>query len=192
MSHSPPSGVVLITPLIWSNYSDLTRPGPPNGGLVLTQIQTHLLVIWTATLLSTDWFSKTCAAREYIQQDVGLFDARTQRQCSLGCVAVLMRRWRGARWGYHESWTLLDGRRNFHVRAIRYWPSPSVWRWSAKRSLFAIVVMESRQGSRYYHRVSRDTDIYISGYVREDGEMQFQALQTQQQVWQWQGELQWW
>lgn len=27
--------------------------------------------------------------------------------------------------------------------------------------------MESRQGSRYYHRVSRDTDIYISGYVRE-------------------------
>ena len=27
--------------------------------------------------------------------------------------------------------------------------------------------MESRQGSRYYQRVSRDTDIYISGYVRE-------------------------
>ena len=34
-----PSGSNKVVPLeeniyIWSNYSDLTRPGPPNGGLV--------------------------------------------------------------------------------------------------------------------------------------------------------------
>ena len=76
-AQKPVTSRVLITPLIWSNFGDLTRPGPPNGGLVLTQIQTHPLVILAATLLSTEWFSKTCVAGEYIQQHVGLFDART-------------------------------------------------------------------------------------------------------------------
>ena len=45
----------------------------------LTQIQTHPLVILSATLLSTDWYSKTMSAKGFIQQDVGAFDARTAR-----------------------------------------------------------------------------------------------------------------
>ena len=75
----PVTSRVLITPLIWSNFGDLTRPGPPNGGLVLTQIQNASASHFSGDPSQHRLVSKTCAALEYIQQHVGLFDARTGR-----------------------------------------------------------------------------------------------------------------
>ena len=80
MRHSPPSGVVLITPLIWSNFGDLTRPISPKWWFgILTQIQNASASHFSGDPSQHRLVSKTCAALEYIQQHVGLFDARTGR-----------------------------------------------------------------------------------------------------------------
>ena len=44
--------------MIWSNYSDLTRPGPPNGGLVREFPLFQGNLGWWNIIIWPEWFSK--------------------------------------------------------------------------------------------------------------------------------------